>query len=71
MKQKRVEHLGNFWHTDTPAEMLALLQDAEEIHTDNQAGYLGCTINFSNYGARIPRNLSEIRRDTQQELELV
>ena len=70
-KEKRVEHLGCFWHTDTPAARLALLEDAEEIHTDSQAIYLGCTLNISNYGARVPHNLSEIRRGTQQELELL
>ena len=70
-KQKRVDHLGNFWHTDTPAERLALLQNAEEVHTHNQARYLGCTVNFSGTGARIPYNARDIRRDTQQELELV
>ena len=66
-----MEHLGCFWRTDTPAARLALLEDAEEIHTDNQAIYLGCTLNFSNYGARIPHNLSEIWRGTRQDLELV
>ena len=51
-----MEHLGSFWHTDTPAERLALLEDAVEIHTDSQ---------------RVPHNLSEIRPDTQQQLELI
>ena len=70
-KEKRGDHLGCFWHTDTPAARLALLQGAEEIHTGHQAIYLGCTINFSSNGSRVPHNLSEIRRGTQQELELL
>ena len=69
--ERRVAHLGSLWHTDTPAERLALLEDAEEIHTNNQAIYLGCMLNLSNYGARAPHNLGAIRRDTQQQLQLV
>ena len=45
-KQKREDHFGDFWHTDTQAERQALLQNAEEVHSHNQARYLGCTINF-------------------------
>ena len=69
-KEKRVAHVGYFWATDTPEESQALLADRQTITTDNQAIYLGCTVNISSFGARIPHNLDEIRRDIQQQLEL-
>ena len=59
-KQKRVDHLGDFWHTDTQAERQALLQNAEGVHSHCQSRYLGCSINFSGTGARIPHNARDI-----------
>ena len=47
-----------------------MLADGQEVLSKNQVIYLGCTINFE-FGLRVPHNMEEIRRDTQQQLEHV
>ena len=62
--------MGAFWTTDTQEQREAVLTEGEEVWSRNQIIYLGCTINFE-FGSRVPHNMSQIRRDTQQQLEHV
>ena len=69
-KECREAHLGGFWTTDTPDQREAVLAGGMEIFLQNQVIYLGCTICFT-FGARVPHNMEDIRRDTQRQLEYV
>ena len=62
-KDCKEARLGDFWTSDTPDQRAAVLERGNEIFSQNQVTYLGCTICFTS-GARDPYAIKDIRRDT-------